>query len=137
MIGRIVFSTSSRRGHETQRRERSSRAIAPGASPSRRQAGRDLLGGDMRGVDSRESRILVKRSRSLWGLSHAGVGLTLRSATWRRARCSSAAEDVSGAAGRRVMTCATAGDEGGVRVHGVLMLKGGRLRAVCEVELGW
>ena len=66
--------------------------------------------GVMLGVGSRESRLLLleKRLRSLWGLSHAGFGLTLRVAAWRRARCSSAAEDVAGAVGRHATTCATA-----------------------------
>ena len=108
MIGRSVFSTSKRRGHEAQRRDLRSLAIDLGASPSWRCAGRDMLDGDMLGVDSRESRMLVNRLMSLWGLSHTGVGLTPRVATWQRARCSSAVDDVSGAEGRRVTTCATA-----------------------------
>jgi hypothetical protein len=136
MIGRRVFSTSRRIGHDTLRRERRSMAIVTGVSWLR--AGYDLIG-DMLGADSRERRLLLeKRLRSLWGLSHAGVGLTLRMAAWRRARCSSAAEDVSGAVGRRATTCATAemrevrecsmaaGADEGWKVE----------RSVCEVQLG-
>jgi len=90
--------------------------------------------GDMLGVGSRESRlILEKRSRSLWGLSHVCGGVTRRVAAWRRARCSSAAEDVSSAAGRRAIACATAAMR---EVFECCMLDGlltkdGRLRGPC------
>jgi hypothetical protein len=90
--------------------------------------------GDMLGVDSRESLLLEKRLRSLWGLSHAGVGLTLRVAEWRRARCSSAAADVSDAAGRRATTCATAAMREVLECCMLdvrLMSKDGRLREPC------
>ena len=90
--------------------------------------------GDMLGVGSRESSLMLqKRSRSLWGLSHVCVGLTLRVVAWRRARCSSAVQDVAGAAGRRAMTCATAAMR---EVFDCCMLDGllpkdGRLREPC------
>ncbi|KAJ1495845.1 hypothetical protein T484DRAFT_2936896 [Baffinella frigidus] len=115
MIGRSVFSTSRKMGHEALRRERRSLAIVPSSRWWRAGGGLlqgDLLG-DVLGVDSMESRLLAKRLRTLWGLSHAGVGLASRVAVWRRARFSSAAEDVSGAAaGRRATTCATAASRG-------------------------
>ena len=141
MIGRSVFSTFRQRGHEALRRARRSLAIVPRASL--RRAGRDMLEGDMLcdlledilGVGSRESRLLLleKRLRSLWGLSHAGVGLTRRVAAWRRARCSSAAREVSGAVGRCATTCATAAMREVCECCMLdgLLTKDGRLRGPC------
>ena len=140
MTGSSVFSTSRQREHDALRRARRSRAIVHGASM--RRAGYDLLGSDMLGafigvmlgVDSMESRLLLeKRLRSLWGLSLAGDGLTMRVAAWLRARCSSAAEDVSGAAGRRATMCATAAMREVCeccKLNG-LLTKDGRLRGPC------